>query len=97
LKSILDAEGISYFIRNDNFGSLEVGPRIGLLNAKMIEVRDDQYETAKELLTDYLEKTHEHIEEPCKKYSMFDKIRMVIEFLIFGWIMPGKIKHTEHD
>jgi len=97
LKSILDAEGISYFIRNDNFGSLEVGPRIGLLIAKMIEVRDDQYETAKELLTDYLEKTHEHIEEPCKKYSMFDKIRMVIEFLIFGWIMPGKIKHTEHD
>jgi hypothetical protein len=93
IKSILDSEGISYFVRNDNFGSLEVGPHIGLFNAKMIQVQDDQYESAKELLNDYLDKTHEQIEEPLKKYSMFDKIRMVIEFLLFNWVMPGKIKH----
>jgi hypothetical protein len=93
LKSILDSEGISYFVRNDNFGSLEVGPHIGLFNAKMIEVQDNQYEKAKELLADYLEKTYVHNEEPLKKYSMFDKIRMVIEFLLFNWVMPGKIKH----
>lgn len=97
LKSILDSEGISYFIRNDNFGSLEVGPHIGLFNAKMIEVQDDQYEKAKELLTDYLEKTHQQIEEPLKKYSLFDKIRMVIEFLLFNWVMPGRIKHKGRD
>jgi hypothetical protein len=93
IKSILDSESISYFVRNDNFGSLEVGPHIGLFNAKMIQVQDDQYEKAKELLNDYLEKTHEQIEEPLTKYSMFDKIRMVIEFLLFNWVMPGKIKH----
>ena len=50
LKSILDSEGITYFVRNDNFGSLEVGPRIGLFNAKMIEVQDDQLEEAKEMI-----------------------------------------------
>ena len=77
LKSILDSEGIRYFIRNDNFGSLEVGPRIGLFNAKMIEVQDDQYERAKELLTDYLKRTENKAEEPENKYSLFDKIRMV--------------------
>jgi hypothetical protein len=93
IKSIFDSEGISYFVRNDNFGSLEVGPHIGLFNAKMLKVQDDQYEKAKELLTDYLEKTHEQIEEPLKKYSMFDKIRMVVEFLLFNWVIPGKIKH----
>ena len=93
LKSILDSEGIRYFVRNDNFGSLEVGPHIGLFNAKMIGVQDDQYEKAKELLADYLEKTSELVEEPLKKYSLFDKIRMVIEFLLFNWVMPGKIKH----
>ncbi len=97
LKSILDSEGISYFVRNDNFGSLEVGPHIGLFNAKMIKVQDDQYEKAKELLTDYLEKTHQEIEEPLRKYSLFDKIRMVIEFLLFNWVMPGKIKHKGRD
>ena len=93
IKSILDSENISYFVGNDNFGSLEVGPRIGLFNAKMIKVQDDQYENAKELLRDYREKTYKQIEEPLKKYSLFDKIRMVIEFLLFGWVMPGKIKH----
>ncbi len=93
IKSILDSEEITYFVRNDNFGSLEIGPNIGLFNAKMIKVQDDHYEKAKELLADYLEKTHEQAEEPLKKYSMFDKIRMVIEFLLFNWVIPGKIRH----
>jgi hypothetical protein len=44
LKSILEGEGIYYFVRNDNFGSLEVGPRIGLFNTKMIQVQDDHSE-----------------------------------------------------
>lgn len=92
LKSILEAEGINYFVRNDNFGSLEVGPRIGLFNAKMIQVQDDQYERARELLSDYFEKTEKITEAPVKKYSLFDKVRMVIEVLLFGWIMPGKKK-----
>jgi len=92
LKSILDAEEISYFVKNDNFGSLEVGPRIGLFNAKMIEVKDDQHEKAAELLSDYLGKVKEKSDESGRKYSFFDKIRMVIEVLIFGWIMPGRRK-----
>jgi len=97
LKSILDSEGIRYFVRNDNFGSLEVGPRIGLFNAKMIEVQDDQYERAKELLADYLDKTEKKTEDPENKYSLFDKIRMVFEVLLFGWIMPGRKKTKGHD
>ena len=97
IQSILDSEGISYFVRNANFGSLEVGPQIGLFNATMIQVQDDQFAKAKELLVDYLEKTHEQVEEPLRKYSLFDKIRMVIEFLFFGWVVPGKSKHKEKD
>ncbi len=97
LKSILDSEGINYFVRNDNFGSLEVGPRIGLFNAKMIEVQDDQYERANELLSDYFEKTKKEPEESAKEYSWFDKIRMVIEVLVFGWLMPGRKKSKKLD
>ena len=97
IKSILDSEGISYFVRNANFGSLEVGPQIGLFNATMIQVQDDQFEKARELLADYLEKTRNQVEKPLQKYSIFDKIRMVIEFLLFGWLVPGKSKHKEHD
>ena len=97
LKSILDSEGITYFVRNDNFGSLEVGPRIGLFNSKMIEVQDDQYERANELLTDYFEKTKKEPEESAKEYSWVDKIRMVIEVLVFGWLMPGRRKAKKLD
>ncbi len=63
----------------------------------MIEVQDDQYERAKELLADYLDKTEKKTEEPENKYSLFDKIRMVFEVLAFGWIMPGRIKTKGHD
>ncbi len=97
LKSILDSKGVKYFVRNDNFGSMEVGPRIGLFNAKMIEVQDDHYERAKELLADYFEKTTKKIGGPEEKYSLFDKIRMVFEVLVFGWIMPGRIKTKSRD
>ena len=97
LKSILDSEGINYFVRNDNFGSLEVGPRIGLFNAKMIEVQDDQYERANELVADYLEKTKKEPGEQVKEYSFLDKIRMVIEVLFFGWLMPGRRKSKKSD
>ncbi len=97
LKSILDSEGFNYFVRNDNFGSLEVGPRIGLFNAKMIEVQGDQYEQANELLSDYFEKTKKEPEESAKEYSWFDKIRMVIEVLVFGWLMPGRRKAKKLD
>jgi len=97
LKSILDAESINYFVRNDNFGSLEVGPRIGLFNAKMIIVQDDQYERAKELIADYFEQTDKKTDEPEQKFSLFDKIRMAIEVLVFGWIMPGKMKYKKRD
>ena len=90
LKSILDAEGINYFVRNEKFGSLEIGPKIELFNKKMIMVQDDQYEKAKEILRDYLESTEGKSESAEKKYSLPDYIRMVIEFLLFGWIMPGR-------
>ena len=97
LESILDSEGINYFVRNDNFGSLEVGPRIGLFNAKMIEVQDDQYGRANELLSDYFEKTKKEPEDSAKEYSWFDKIRMVIEVLVFSWLMPGRRKPKKID
>lgn len=90
LKGLLDSEGINYAVKNDCFGSFKVGPRIALYNTKMIEVRDDQYETAKALLDDYLHKTAGKAGEPEIPYSLFDKIRMVIEVFILGWIVPGR-------
>ena len=92
IRSILDPEKINYFVRNDNFGSMEVGPRIELFNKKMILIQDEQYERAKELLADYLSRTEDKTEVSEVRYSLLDKIRMAIEVLLFGWLMPGRKK-----
>ena len=93
LRSILDSEGINYCVKNDIFGSLKIGPRIALYNTKMIEVQDDQYDRAKELLSDYFEKTAvDNVDHG--KYSWIDKVRMVIEVLLLGWIVPGRSRKS---
>jgi hypothetical protein len=48
-------------------------------------------------LSDYFEKTKKQSEESSKEYSSFDKIRMVIEVLVFGWLMPGRRKTKKLD
>ena len=91
LKGIFDTEGISYFVHNDNFGSMKVGPTIQLFNAKCILVDESDFDRAKELLNDFLKQIS--VETPGPSYSVFDKIRLVFETLFFGWIMPGRSRH----
>jgi hypothetical protein len=89
IKSLFNAEGINYFVLNDHFGTLKVGPKIDLLNAKIVYVSENDSELAKEILTDFLSNIRNGDETFQSKHSIPDKIRMVLEFLIFGWFMPG--------
>ncbi len=95
IKSILDSEGIDYFVKNDNFGSMYIGPVIDLYNKKMILVQDSRHERARELLNDFLNKTDIVTEPAGKNYSLSDKIRLLFEFLFFGWIIPGNRKKNK--
>ena len=93
IKSMLESEEIPFFVHNDNYGSLITGPRIGLLNAKTIFVPENTAERARELISEYLKKTEGEAGKgggERSEYSIADKIRIVIESLIFGWFMPGK-------
>jgi hypothetical protein len=89
LKSILEADGIEYFVKNELYGSLWAGIQIPLVNSRIIMCPNDQYERAAELIRDYLDNTAPKKDEPEQGYSLLDKIRMVLEILLFGWIMPG--------
>jgi hypothetical protein len=89
IKSILDGEGIQYFVHNDHFGTLKVGPRIELFNAKTIMVAETHFEKAKEIIDDLLKNIQEPSENTKSKYSIRDKIRMVIEAILFTWFVPG--------
>jgi len=93
LKSMFESEGISFFVHNDNYGSLKVGPRIDLLNAKTIFVHESYAERARELISDYLKNTQTesfNSDGGKSSFSILDKIRIVVELLVFGWFIPGK-------
>lgn len=89
LKSVLDAEGIEYYVRNDHFGSLKVGPRISLFNAKTLMVAEKDFDRAKGAITSHVLDSDMLEKVPSKKYTWTDKLRMVFEVLLFSWIMPG--------
>jgi hypothetical protein len=87
LKSILGAAAIPYFVHNDFFGSLRVGPQVDLLNMKTIMVPRAFRHQAQALILDYLEAT-----TPTRNYTpLRDKIRVVAEVLLFGWFVPGRM------
>ena len=94
-KSLLEAEGIPFFVHNDHFGSLYVGIQIEFLNRKTIMV-DEAYEArAKEVIADFL---RQEIAEPAPEkttYSAWDKLRMIAEGLVFRWVVPGKRRRTK--
>jgi hypothetical protein len=89
IRSILDGEAIEYFVHNDHYGSLQIGPKIDLFNAKTIMVPESQYERAQEITNDFLIRIRETREPFRSSYSLMDKIRMFIEFICFAWVIPG--------
>ncbi|MDD2319360.1 MAG: DUF2007 domain-containing protein [Geobacteraceae bacterium] len=89
IRGIFDTEGIHYFVHNDHFGSMRVGPQIDLLNKKTIMVSPEDAERAKTIITDLLNRAlpEETIE---KKYTTSQKLRMIFEDIVFGWFIPGR-------
>lgn len=95
IKSIFDGDNIHYFVHNDNFGSLKIGPQIDLFNARMIMVHEEHYDRASDLIADFLKNIEEDTDTTQSQYSLFDKIRMIIEVMLFSWFVPGKSKKVD--
>lgn len=89
IKSLFDAEGIVYYVLNDHFGTMKTGPKIDLLNAKTLYVAGADLALAREIVTDLLDNIREAGTNEASRYCVADKIRMVLEALIFGWFIPG--------
>jgi len=76
IENILEEDNIPYFIHNNHFGSLEIGPLLDIYNKKTIMIEEAHEERARELLQDFLTTTKEDT-ATIPPYSIFDKIRMV--------------------
>jgi hypothetical protein len=90
IKSIFDGEKIQYFVHNDHFGSLKVGPKIDLFNAKTIMIPEGHYDKAQEIIQDFISNQKPKPENHNTFFSFRDKIRMIVETLLFSWFLPGK-------
>src|SRR5262245_37060292 len=88
LRSILAAYEIPHFVHNDHFGSLRLGPVIPLVNAKAIYVEDERADEARALVADYLDLTGGFQ----YRVTLADKVRLVIEMLLFNWIVLGSLR-----
>lgn len=90
IRSILDAEDIGYYVKNDHFGSLKVGPKIELFNAKTILVSREDHQRAKYIMSDFIQLGRKQLPSEAAGYDWRDKIRMLLEIVLFAWIMPGR-------
>ena len=90
LRSVLDAAGLFYFVKNDQFGSLAVGPRIDHYNRKTIYVHRHDAEEARALVAEFVAKTARPADDAARELRGRDVLRMVAELLFFGWFMPGR-------
>jgi len=90
LRSVLDGAGLLYFVKGDAFGSLALGPAIDHYNRKTIYVHPAEFEEARDLVAEFLEKTSEPRRAAARDLRLRDVVRMVVEVLVFGWFMPGR-------
>jgi hypothetical protein len=90
LKSLLDEAGIPYYVHNERFGSLLAGPQIAHYNRKTIWVHEGDRDEAAALIGDFLDRTGVREPPARRRYTLAEKLRMVGEFLVFGWFLPGR-------
>jgi hypothetical protein len=93
--SLLQSEGIPYFVFNDFFGSLKVGPVIPLYNEKFILVPRYSLEKARDLIAEPAGPHDGTLEE--RGFTFFEKLRMALEVIFFNWIMPSAGRYNRKN
>jgi hypothetical protein len=83
--SLFDAHGVPHFVHNFGFGGLYPGPQVDLYNLRKIYVPDEMAPFARQLLEDFFPGLGV---TPCAM-SMPDKVRVVLEFGLMAWFIPG--------
>jgi hypothetical protein len=95
----LESRDIPVFVQNAGFGGLFPGPSIASYNARRVMVPEDFVEAAQDALQDLAQSTHALDDdandvETASSASLPSRsasaLRMVVEFLWFGWFMPRR-------
>jgi hypothetical protein len=85
-QSVLEANGIPYFVHNAGYASLYPGIQIDLLNVPTIMVPPSAVESAREVLAAYLGDRDGL--RPAPETSWWHIARMLIEGFFCAWFIP---------
>jgi len=100
VKSLLEAAEIPFYVHNEHFGGLYIGPQIQYFNQRMVMVPPEFESAAREVLSDLIKESGQC--DPSSAYpetgrSLWQKVRMVIEVLFFFWTVPGPRKNRKDN
>jgi hypothetical protein len=87
VRSLLEAHDIPVFVHNRHFGSLLPGLQINAYNTQSVMVPEEHVADALELLSGF---KRADSGPPSPPLPWFDRARVVIEGLLFGWLVPGR-------
>ena len=85
-ESLLEANGIPYYVHNRGYGGLYPGMQLDLLNVRTVMVPPSAAETAREVLLHYL--SDEPGLRPNAERSPWHILRMLAEALCGAWFVP---------
>lgn len=95
LKSLFEAEGIPFYVMNDNFGSLYSGVYMNYFNAKSIMVPEELFEDARELILSVKEDAvfdDERNQGGSRESGEFGILRSLLDFISFRWLRSRRGK-----
>lgn len=85
--AILEAHDILCFVHNRHFGSLFPGVQINAYNTQSVMVPDECVPEAVEALLEF--RAAAPVTHVAHVMTSYNKLRILIEELIFGWFVPG--------
>ncbi len=95
MMSLLDAEGLAYFVLNRGFGGLYPGMPLHLYNNRQIMVHATQAQEAFDLLSVF--RQHSDDFETLHKLRWRDKLRVLAEALLGHWCFPVRRRVLDVD
>lgn len=86
LRSLFADAGLRYYVRNDTFGSLYLGPHVEAYNRKILCVAETDLDEATALLGEFLERTGRERDAAPRRHNLFDRLlhRLV------AWLGPAE-------
>jgi hypothetical protein len=95
IRGLLESEGVNFYVQNDRSGSMEVGPRIDLINKKTVMVAPEDADRARHIITEFLESSIPEETGVVHQYTFGQKCRMILEAVLLCWFIPGRKRRKQ--